>query len=624
MDSRILRHYEAELEYLREMGGEFAQSYPKVAGRLGMDGTEVLDPYVERLLEGVAFLTARVQLELELQYPAFTAHLLDVVYPHLVAPTPSMMVAALTPDPANAALASGAVLPRGTALRAAPAEGSSTACIFRTGQETVLWPLEITEAEYIDGRGELVAAGVLGGRDARAAIRLRLRRLGKGALGELPLERLTLFLGGQGPLSARLHELFCGDSAGVAARSTDRRADWVVPLAEPVAQRGLDPEEALLPVPRRALDGYRLVQEFFAMPDRFYFVDICGLAPAMARCEGGEMDLYVLLREGNPDIAAQIVPDLFQLHCVPAINLFDKRCDRVQITTTDAEQHVVVDRTAPLDYEVHTLLSVTGIAASGADMQPFRPFYSADAFTAAGGQAEAYYSQARRMRQRTERERLKGSRTNYLGSETYLSLVDPQNAPYAADLAQLAVRALVTNRDLPMLLPTGGSGVFHLPEGGPVSAIRTPVPPTRPRPTLAQGDTAWRLISSLSLNYLSLVDTDSGTGAEALRELIGTHAPPGDRTARKMLEGLTRVESRPIVRRMSDQTLSTAVRGLEVTLHCDEDSFVGTGPFLLATVLQRFLAGYVALNSFTETVLSTHQRGEIARWKPDPGLGQMI
>ena len=104
MDTRLLKHYEGELAFMRDMGGEFAESYPKIASRLGMDGAEVVDPYVERLLEGVAFLSARVQLELELQYPALTSHLLEIVYPHYLAPTPSMMVAALEPDMDNGAL----------------------------------------------------------------------------------------------------------------------------------------------------------------------------------------------------------------------------------------------------------------------------------------------------------------------------------------------------------------------------------------------------------------------------------------------------------------------------------------------------------------------------------------
>ena len=624
MDTRLLRHYEAELTYLREMGAEFAQSYPKVAARLGIEGVEVLDPYVERLLEGSAFLSARVQLELELQYPAFTSHLLEIIYPHYLAPTPSMMVAAMVPDMTNPALKDGFVLPRHTVLRSALPEGQQTPCLFRTSADLTLWPLEIAEAEYIDGRGALVAAGVAQGVEGRAAIRLRLRRAGGAPIGELPLDRLTLFLGGQAVRGWQLHELLCTETTALVARSTDRRADWVHVLPGRVEPRGFAPDEALLPLPDRSFDGYRLLQEYFAMPERYHFVDLTGLSQALMRAQADTVDLHIILRDGRPDIAPGITPDAFTLHAVPAVNLFEKRLDRIHLSPRDVEHHAIPDRTAPLDFEVFAVTEVVGISGEGQDDTTFRPFFSADDFTAAGRRAPAYYTLRRIMRQRSEKERLKGARTSYLGCDTYVSLVDPNLAPYDSDIRQLAVRALVTNRDLPMLLATGARDLFHLAEGGPVAAVRTPVSPTRPRPTLAQGDAAWRIIGHLSLNYLSITDTKGGTGAEALRELVGLYAPLADRVVEKQLEGIAAVSSRPIVRRMSDEVLSTAVRGLQVTLQMDEGFFEGTGCYVLASVLERFFRKYVSINSFTETVLTSQQRGEIARWRPETGLGRII
>ncbi|MFT6423974.1 MAG: type VI secretion system protein ImpG [Celeribacter sp.] len=624
MDTRLLKHYESELAYLREMGAEFANSYPKIASRLGMDGVEVLDPYVERLLEGSAFLSARVQLELEMQYPAFTSHLLEIVYPHYLAPTPAMMIAQLSPDMENANLVNGAVLPRHTQLRSRLSESAQSACVFRTSTDLTLWPVEIIEAEYIDGRGALVAAGVTHGKDARAAIRLRLRRHGGEPIAELGLTHLSMFLGGQGPRGWQLHQLLCTQTTGLVARSTDRRADWTMALAGTIEAKGFSETDALLPTPRQAFDGYRLLQEYFAMPERFHFVDMTGLSAGFARTIGDTMDVYILLRDGLPQIESSITPDAFALNCVPAINLFEKRCDRVQVTSQNVEHHVVADRTSGQDYEIHSLLNVTGIAPDGEDDIDFRPFYSADDFSPAGDGHLTYYTQKRKMRQRTEKERLKGARTSYLGSETYLGLVDNNEAPYNPEMTQLAVRAMVTNRDLPMLLPTGQKDLFYLPDGGPVASITTPVNPTRPRPTLAQGDAAWRLISHLSLNYLSVADADSGDGAAALRELVGLYAPKGDRATNMQLEGIVSVSSRPIVRRISDGILSTAVRGLEITLELDESFFEGTSVYLLGSVLERFFRKYVTINSFTETVLKTQQNGEIARWRPETGLGRIV
>ena len=625
MDTRLLKHYEGELAYMRDMGAEFAQAYPKIASRLGMDGVEVVDPYVERLLEGVAFLSARVQLELELQYPALTSHLLEIIYPHYLCPTPAMMIAAFEPDMQNAALEDGYLIPRHSELRSALGEDDNTPCVFRTSADVNMWPVTITEAEYIDGRGELVAAGVSRDTPARAGIRLRLNRHGDLPIAELSMDNLVLFLNGQEGKNWALHELLSTQVTGVVGRSTDRRADWVAELPNGnVIPRGYDAAEALLPTPQRSFDGYRLLQEYFAMPERFHFVELTGLSMALARAKGADVDIYILLAEGDSEIAAGVTPAAFTLNAVPAINLFHKRCDRVHVTPSAVDHHVVADRTAPMDYEIFALESVSGISADGAKDVPFRPFYSADDLTAAGDMHTAYFTQTRKMRQRSEKERLKGVRTSYLGSELFVSLVDNNEAPFSAQLDQLAVQAMVTNRDLPLLLPTGAKNVFHLPSGGPVANIRTPVGPTRPRQTLAQGDTAWRLISHLSLNYLSIADNNANDSAAALRELIGIYAPSGNKVLEKQLEGLNAVSSRPIVRRMADEVLSTAVRGLEISITFDESFFEGTSAYALGAVLERFFRKYVSINSFTETVLVTQQRGEITRWRPETGLGRIL
>ena len=626
MDTRLLSHYETELAFLRDMGAEFAQAYPKIAARLGMEGMEVLDPYVERLLEGTAFLSARVQLALEMQFPAFTSNLLEIVYPHFLAPTPSMMVVGFEPDLGNAGVKEGFVLKRGARLRSRAIDGEQTACQFRTAADLTLWPVEFAEVEYLDSRGGLVAAGV--GRDtaARAGIRLRLKRRDGGKMSALPMNALTLHLTGQGAEAWVLHEALATKVVGMVGRSVDRRADWTQSLPGAASTpKGFSRDEALLPTPRRSFDGYRLLQEYFAMPERFHFVELTGMLPALRRADGPEVDLYLLLADALPDSGACVRRETFVLNAVPAVNLFERPFDRIHLTNSDTEQYVTPNRTAPLDFEVFSIDRVLGISGKTNDETEFRPFYSATDITAAGESHPAYYTIHRRMRQRNEKERLRGVRTSYLGSEVYLSLVDARQAPYAADLTQLSVTGLCTNRDLPLLLSTAGKDAFHLPDGGPVVGIATIVSPTRPRPTIAQGETAWRLISHLSLNYLSITDAEGGRGgAEALRELIGLYAPSGDRVVAKQLEALRGVATRPIVRRMTDEVLSTAVRGLEIKLDFDESFFDGSGVYVLASVLERFFRKYVTINSFTETVLTTQQRGEIIRWRPEQGLGRMI
>ena len=155
MDPRLLRYYNEELRHLREMGAEFAQQFPKIAARLGMEGLEVTDPYVERLLEGFAFLAGRIQLKIDAEFPRFTQRLLEIVYPQFLAPTPSMLIAQFHPELGDPSLASGQKLARGSAMHSAPGKAGATACEFRTAHELTMWPLELllhTDVDLETGR----------------------------------------------------------------------------------------------------------------------------------------------------------------------------------------------------------------------------------------------------------------------------------------------------------------------------------------------------------------------------------------------------------------------------------------------------------------------------------------
>jgi len=624
MDTRLLKHYETELAFIREMGAEFASSYPKIASRLGMEGVQINDPYVERLIESFAFLTSRIQLELEMRYPVFTQHLLEIVYPHYLAPIPAMFVAKIVPENS---IAEKFTMKRGTRMRAPLREGDQTSCEFRTAHEVDLWPLKLTEVQYYSGRGEVVAAGIGDGNNARAALRFRLETMAGLDLKELDLDHLDIFLPGADSQPWTLYEHLTANAVGLSGRSTNRRDDWTLsPRGAGVAQHGFEATEAILPYPGQSFDGYRLLQEYFALPQRFFFLRLHGLKEILAKAQAGEVDIHILLSENRHELQEVLTLENFELYCTPAVNLMERRCDRVQIKRKDADHFVVVDRTVPLDYEIHTLLSVEGVTIHDDDDTVFRPFYSADDYTAAGESHEAYYSVRRRFRQRSERQKLKGTRTSYLGTDVFLSLVDRSEAPYPTKIEQLAVRALCTNRDLPALLTTGkGDTDFQLTDGGPVSAVKAVTPISSPKASLAiDGSSAWRLISHLSLNYLSMDDGDRGSAAAAIRELLGIYAPRGDRNLEKQLEGITSVTSKAVVRRMTDEVLSTAVRGLEVNVTFDESYFEGTGVYLLGSVLEHFFAKYVSLNSFTETAIHSTERGEIARWPAKSGRNRMI
>ena len=612
MDPRLLGYYNRELQHLREMGGEFAREFPKIAGRLGLESLECSDPYVERLLESFAFLTARVQLKIDAEFPRFSQHLLQMVYPHYLAPTPSMAVLEMQPNLSEGALADGFRVARGAVLRGLTGRRAETTCEYRTAHDVTLWPLELVGAEYTSFLADLGTLRLPG--KGKAALRLRLRAAAGLTMDRLALGKLPIFLRSGDEIALRLYELLMAHTVALVVRpgGAGQRGSQVMADAS-VSPLGFDDEQALLPYGPRSFQGYRLLQEYFAFPSRFLFFNLDGLADAVRRCAEAEMEITVIFDAQDPRLEKAVGTSQFALFCTPAVNLFPRRADRIHLTASASEYHVVPDRTRPMDFEVHAVTEVVGYGTGTDEKQEFLPFYATSDQSPTDG--TAYYTVHRQPRVLSTKQRAQGPRSSYVGSEVFLALVDPDEAPFRSQLKQLAVSVICTNRDLPLHMPVGqGASDFSLETGAPVTAIRCVAGPTPPRPSHAHGDPTWRLISHLSLNYLSLTDAADGGGASALRELLALYGDSGDAVILRQIEGVRSVTSQPVTRRLPFPGPAAFGRGTEVTLTCDETAFEGMGIFLLGAVLERFFSKYVSINSFTETALKTVQRGEIARW----------
>ncbi|MBV6289714.1 type VI secretion system baseplate subunit TssF [Pseudomonas aegrilactucae] len=614
MNPRLLELYNQELQHIRESAAEFAKQYPKIAGRLTLSGIECADPYVERLLEGFAYLTARVQLKLDAEYPTFTHNLLEIAYPHYLAPTPSMTVVQLQTDPDEGSLSSGFSLPRGSALRATLGRDEQTPCEFRTAHDVTLWPLQVSHAEYFANPAATLGRLAASEPKARAGLRITLRTGAELPFNSLALDNLPLYLNGADEKPFRLYEQLLGNACAVFVRQPGH--DWVERLPDTALRAcGFDDREAALPVVPQAFQGYRLLQEYFALPQRYLFVEVAELTRAVQRCSGQELELIVLFERLDQTLESSVDASQFVPFCTPAINLFPRRVDRIHLNDRFNEHQVIADRTRPMDFEVHSLLGVTG-HGTGPE-QPFLPFYAVRD-PSRYGRDQAYYSVRREPRVLSSEQRRSGTRSTYMGSETFISLVDGQQAPYRHDLRQLGISALCTNRDLPLFMNVGdGRSDFTLADSAPVAAIRCLAGPSRPQASHAHDNQAWRLISQLSLNYLSL--TEQGQGAAALRELLRLYGDSHDPALQLQIDGLREVSSKAVTRRLPMPGPIAFGRGLEITLSFDENAFRGTGVFLLGAVFERFLTRYVSINSFTETVVRTTERGEIMRWNAKPG-----
>ncbi|HSU54892.1 MAG TPA: type VI secretion system baseplate subunit TssF [Candidatus Dormibacteraeota bacterium] len=635
MDERLLDLYNAELRHLRETAAEFGRDFPKIAGRLALDldaKNECQDPYVERLLEGFAFLAARVHLKLDAEYPRFTQGLHETVYPDYLCPVPSMAIVKVEPEENDGALAPGFVIKRGTLMRSQLSKGERTACTFSTAMDVRLLPLSIAEARYfIRDLAELNLPRELG---ARAAFRIRLRKTISEPFKQVIADPLILHLRGADELPGQIYEQIFGHKLKLAVYSPASKKVCGVFDASSIRRVGFAPEHALLPAVAHGFEGYRLLREYFAFPARYLFLELAGFQEAFAQATGDEVDLIIALDEPDTRLEGRVDKTCFDLFCTPAINLFEKTLDRILLSNRFSEFHIVADRNRPLDFEIYQVSSVTGYGETPDQERQFQPFYQARDTDL---DSSAFYTLHRVPRLFSDRERLTNRRSSYAGTDVFISIVDGDMAPCRTDLRQLGIRALCTNRHLPIQMAKGvGRTDFTTDLSGPISCIRVIHGPTLPRPSLvlagqnldnpqvASGRFAWRLISHLSLNYLSLLDSSPDVGAQGMRDILKLYADPNDRHVLKQIDGLRHVNYKPIVRRVEMPGPITFARGLEITLAFDEAAFEGQGVFVLGSVLEQFFAKYVSLNSFTETVVTTQQRKEIMRWPAQMGRRQIL
>jgi type VI secretion system protein ImpG len=607
------------------MGAEFAKEFPKIAGRLGgLDEFQPCrDPFVERLLEGFAFLAARVRLKIDAEFPRFTQSLLETVYPHYLAPTPSMCIARFEPDLNETGLVDGFLIPRGSPLYSMLGKTEQTRCEYRTAHDVTLWPIQISRADYYTR--ELASLEVPSLTGIRAGIRIRIQSPPELSLGKLKLDSLSLHLMGPGEIPMYLCEQFFANTVTVVVQPATKPMKWQKVIdASCIRRLGFENRQKLLPYDARSFQGYRLLQEYFAFPQRFMFIELTDLGEAIRRCEENELDIIVLFREANIKLEGAVGADNFGLFCSPAINLFEKQCDRVPVSDRFFEFHVVPDRTRAQDFEVYRISKVIGYGARSDQLQEFSPFYLVKDL--GDNRAGAYYVTHRVPRppsQSTGRQALRSR--SYAGSEVYISLVEPGAAPYSANLRQLGVQALCTNRDLPLQMPIGlGTSDFTMDKTAPCTSVRCVAAPTSPKPSHAEGEVLWRVVDHLSLNYLSLVDTNDREGASALRDIMRLYSDTGDLQTYKQVDGVKSVNCKPITRRIPTSGSIAFARGLEVTVTIEEASFEGTGVFVLGAVLEQFFARYVSINSFTETVVKTVERGEIMRWTTREGLRPIL
>ncbi len=647
MDREFLRFYNQELAILREQAAEFADDYPGIAERLGGVIGDTADPMIAGLLEGAAFLAARVQLKLKHEFADFTTNLIDQLAPHYLAPTPSFVLVQARPKFGDPALRDGRTVEQGAMFEATYLEAQrNVACRFTLAEPITLWPFEIVKAEYLTSSGAFQALVPNAGVGCAASLRLGLTVRSAMKAEDEPADKeaqtrpelrfssyrvksLRFHLLGQETDAVAMYEQLFAHCTGVYFRMLDAFGDPVVlpARADMIRQIGFGEDEALIPNDNQLFRGFDFLRDYFAFPRRFLGFDLVDLDAVASRLGAKSIDIVFAFDDVNPQLAAAVRKEMFALYIAPGANLFEKRLDRIPVKSNLYEYQVIPDRSRPLDFEPNRIVRVFAHVPGAPQKLAVEPLYSARAARSSTGLT---YTVRRLPRRRTADERKYGSLSDYAGTDVFLSLGERADPDETLRVAELSVDALCTNRHLAAQLPVGEGGAdFRFLEdtelelscvGGPTKALEPSLTSIEGRGLDAStGEVAWRLISMLSLNHLGLVDRGDD-GAKALRETLVLFADLSDAAAEAKIRGVRSLKARPVVRRLRQASGAAAARGLELTVVLEGKAFEGSGAFLLGAVLDRFFAEYVAINHFTQTVVRTVERGEMMRWPPRIGL----
>jgi type VI secretion system protein ImpG len=613
MRDELLLYYQRELDYLRKSAAQFAERHPKVASRLVLEPTKCEDPHVERLLEAFAFLAARVHLKIEDEFPEITEGLLSVVYPQLVRPIPSMSVVEFQLDPEKGKLTTGMKIDRNEQLYSKPISG--VPCTFRTCYDTTLWPITVSAVE-LSAPSRLKPAVKTS--DSAWAIRLELRCAKDVTFVSLKPDRLRFYLDGESGLVNILYELLFSRLNRIVVRdlTTNSRLAPVTLPATALNAVGFGPNEGMVPYPSASFAGHRLLMEYFAFPEKFFFVDLAGLEDVSRAGFKDAIEVIFLLSdvEGSgrqQRLELELSKKTFRLGCTPIVNLFPQVAEPIQLNQRRAEYPLVPDVRRPYSVEVFSVDEVSGIDTANQKITNYESFYSLRHFARREDRSTFWLARRR-----------PSTRPNDDGTDIALSLLDLTLTTADPEASVLSVKTTCTNRDLPSRLPFGNQDSdFELEGAAPMKRIVALRKPTAPvRPPMGKG-ILWRLVSHLSLNYLSLVSE----GRDALQEILRLYDVGRTAYSQNVIQSILNIRSRPhFARLVSEQGVSFA-RGTRIEMEIDEDQFAGGGAFLFAAVLDHFFGLAASLNSFTQLSVTTPQRKEgLYEWEPRSGRRLLI
>ena len=606
MSDELLPYYEKELAFIRQLGAEFSDEHPKIASRLGINTDTIDDPHVSRLIEGFAYLNARIQHKIDDDFPELSDALLNVLFPHYQRPIPSMSIVHFMAD--DEQLESAYTISKNSLLETEQFQGETVR--FSTAYDNELLPIKVTSASLMGS--PFTTPGSSDVRGAGAVLKISLETFTEDiTFADLDFDKIRFYLKGQPQHINPLYQLLLNNCKNVVASLSETDGKPLFLGKDAIQPVGFDIDEGILPYPDSSFIGYRLLTEYFIFPEKFMFIDFVGIKEKLPEHAANNLDLYIYLDSSNIELEHNISAETFVLGACPVVNLFEHRADPIKLDHTQLEYQVVADARRPTGYEVYSVDKVTASTSTGEEVD-YHPFYGLN-HEHQDSENHAFWYANRRDSKMSNYERDDGT-------DVFLSLVDLDFNPNIPEDRTLVIQTTCSNRDLPGKLPFSSDqpklhGVDSAP---PCEKIRCLTQPSQTVRAPLRNHARWRLISHLNLNHLSLTGRDDAT--QALKEILRLYDFKESSVTRALIESITSVKAHSISSPLTIAGHTTMCRGIEIEVEIDDRQLSGSSAYLFASVLEHFFGLYCSINSFTRLLVKQKSKeGYLKKCPPRAG-----
>ena len=618
MGKDFLHYYNLEMQYMRDMCGEFARDFPKVAGRFSMDEFSCEDPYVERLLQGYSFLSAKAHQALDGGFPELSRALLNSLYPDFLMPIPSTGIVKLNPGHGNEIPSDGAIFKRGTELKTPETEGN-TECNFHTTHDVKLWPIDIVDAKYYPD--DISPLGLNRSTQSQSCLSFELKTNNGAKFKDFNMDCFEFHLT-DSAITMELYEMLLANCSQIIVqpKSGGTRESIYNSRKDVITSRGFDQEDSLFPVDPQTFEGYRLFRKFFILPQSFMFIQVGKIKKAIKEMDSDNINIIFVFDKENQSLKGKISKKSFDLFCTPVINLFGQVFFDISLENGPSNIDFFQDSSSE-KLEILKVLDVEGITDKKDGTQTKTKLYSSSNPLDDVSANDVRYSLSCSSRSLKEEESGNETETNYVGTNTYISLVDQNNNPYKGNLGQIRIIALCSNRGLPLALSSKKRDVNFITDSANLAMDRINLICGLTKP---YNDhlliPPWEIINHISLNFLALNDANNTKTAKTIKSILEMYTI--SEMQKKQIEGIKSITTTHKQQRFNNKGDYSFVNGLSIDLLFDKQK--ANYCFLLGMIIDRFFMHATPVDTFIQTTLSTKKHGKIIQWPARKGKRPLI